>query len=81
VLSHHEIATLVLVNDHSDATELDDADMQALLEKQFITLERLGPTLAHPQVTIQGYAFLKAVGRVRASGGKARQQTACRAFL
>jgi len=76
VLSHHEIATLVLVNDHSDATELDDADMQALLDKQFITLERLGPTRAHPHVTIQGYAFLKAVGRVRASDGKARRQTA-----
>ncbi|SOY60206.1 conserved hypothetical protein [Cupriavidus taiwanensis] len=81
MLSHHEIATLVLVNDHSDAIELDDADMQALLEKQFITLERLGPTVAHPQVTIQGYAFLKAVGRVRPSAGKARQQTACSALL
>ena len=81
MLSHHEIATLVLVNDRSDATELDDADMQALLEKQFITLERLGPTVAHPQVTIQGYAFLKAVGRVRASDGKARQQTAFRPSL
>ncbi|SOZ19422.1 conserved hypothetical protein [Cupriavidus taiwanensis] len=81
MLSHHEIATLVLVNDHSDATELDDADMQALLERQFITLERLGPTLAHPQVTIQGYAFLKAVGRVRASDSKARQQTAFRPSL
>ncbi|SOZ40053.1 hypothetical protein [Cupriavidus neocaledonicus] len=81
MLSHHEIATLVLVNDRSDATGLDHADMQALLEKQLITLERLGPTLAHPQVTIQGYAFLKAVGRVRASDAAARQQAACRPSL
>ncbi|PVY79952.1 hypothetical protein C7414_104230 [Cupriavidus alkaliphilus] len=81
MLSHHEIATLVLVNDHSDTIELDDADMQALLEKQFITLEHLGPTVAQPRVTIQGYAFLKAVGRVRASDGKARQQSACRTLL
>ncbi|WP_082016609.1 hypothetical protein [Cupriavidus sp. IDO] len=63
MLSHHEFATLVLVNDSSDPTELDRADVQTLLAHQLITLERLGPDRSRPQVTIQGYRFLKVVGR------------------
>jgi len=73
VLSHHEFATLVLVSGSSDPTELDRADMDTLLAYQLVTLERLGPNRSRPQVTIQGYAFLKALGRVRAREGQARQ--------
>ncbi|QQX86869.1 hypothetical protein JJQ59_29440 [Cupriavidus necator] len=73
MLSHHEFATLVLVSGSSDATELDRADMDTLLAYQLVTLERLGPNHSRPQVTIQGYAFLKAFGRVRAREGQARQ--------
>ncbi|CAJ96804.1 hypothetical protein E6A55_29420 [Cupriavidus necator H16] len=73
MLSHHEFATLVLVSGSSDPTGLDRADMDALLAYKLVTLERLGPNHSRPQVTIQGYAFLKALGRVRASEGQARQ--------
>nr|WP_081623789.1 hypothetical protein [Cupriavidus sp. UYPR2.512] len=73
MLSHHEFATLVLVNGSSDPTELDRADMDALLAYQLVTLERLGPKHSRPQVTIQGYAFLKAFGRVRARECQAGQ--------
>ncbi|RDK05093.1 hypothetical protein DN412_38860 [Cupriavidus lacunae] len=73
MLSHHEFATLVLVGGSSDPTELDRADMDTLLAHQLVTLERLGPNHSRPQVTIQGYAFLKAFGRVRARECRARQ--------
>ncbi|AGW90834.1 hypothetical protein N234_12400 [Ralstonia pickettii DTP0602] len=66
MLSHHEFATLVLVNDSADARELDRTDVEMLLTHQLITLERLGPDHSRPQVTIQGYHFLKALGRIRA---------------
>ncbi|XYI32110.1 Preprotein translocase subunit SecA [Cupriavidus oxalaticus] len=66
VLSHHEFATLVLVNDSSDPPELDRTDVEALLAHQLITLERVGPSVSRPQVTLQGYRFLKALGRIRA---------------
>lgn len=69
MLSHHEFATLVLVNDSSDSPELDRTDVEALLAHQLITLERIGPTLSRPQVTIQGYRLLKAHGRIRAKVG------------
>lgn len=74
MLSHHEFATLVLVSDSSDPTELDCADVNALLAHQLITLEHLGPNHSRPRVTTQGYAaFLQAFGRVRATDCRARQ--------
>jgi len=66
VLSHHEFATLVLVNDSSDPAELDSAVVEALRAHELVTLESLGPNCIRPQVTVQGYAYLKALGRVRA---------------
>jgi len=72
VLSHHEFATSVLVHDRSEPAELDSADMEALLAHQLVTLERLGPNQSQPHVTIQGYVYLKALGRVRAKGCHAR---------
>ncbi|RDK02606.1 hypothetical protein DN412_40430 [Cupriavidus lacunae] len=76
MLSHHEFATLVLLNDNSDPAELDRADLQALCARQLVTLERLGPNRSRPQVTIQGYVVLKALDRVRAKD--CRGQPACR---
>jgi len=73
VLSHHEFATLVLLNERSDPTELDCADVEALLSHQLVTLEHLGPNRSGPQVTTQGYVFLQAFGRVRATDSCARQ--------
>ncbi len=73
MLSHHEFATLVLLNDSSDPTELDGADVEALLAHQLVALEHLGPNRCRPRVTTQGYAFLQAFGLVRARGCLARQ--------
>ena len=73
MLSHHEFATLVLLNDSSDPTELDCADVEALLAHQLVTLEHLGPNHSRPRVTTRGYAFLQAVGSVRARDCRARQ--------
>lgn len=73
MLSHHEFATLVLVNDSPNPTELDCADMETLLAHQLVTLERLGPNHSRPWVTIQGYAFLKTFGRGRPTDCRARQ--------
>ncbi|MNS73443.1 hypothetical protein [Cupriavidus necator] len=73
MLSHHEFATLVLVNDNSDPTELDRADVEALLAHHLVRLESFGPNHSRPLVTIEGYAFLQAVGRVHARDGWPRQ--------
>ncbi|TPQ37092.1 hypothetical protein C2U69_17215 [Cupriavidus pinatubonensis] len=66
MLSHHEFATLILVNNSPEPAELDCADVEALLDRELVTLESLGPNRTRPQVTVQGYAYLKALGRVRA---------------
>ncbi|QYY27871.1 MULTISPECIES: hypothetical protein [Cupriavidus] len=73
MLSHHEFATLVLVNGSPDSTELDRADIEALLARQLVTLERLGPDRSRPHVTIQGYVVLKALDRSRAHDCRARE--------
>ncbi len=66
MLSHHEFATLILVkNNSSSAAELDNSDVDALLARQLITLERVGPDRCRPQITLQGYTFLKALGHAR----------------
>jgi hypothetical protein len=66
MLSPHEFATLVLVNETPDQADLDFSDIQALLASQLVTLEKLGPSCRRPQVTLQGYVLLKAFGRPRA---------------
>jgi len=71
VLSPHEFATLVLVSDSPDAAGLDRVDVEALLTHQLITLERRGPNHSRPQVTIQGYAILKALGHAHAKPSRA----------
>ncbi len=75
MLSHHEFATLVLVNDSPDPTELDGADVETSLARELVTIERPGPNRSRPQVTIQGYRFLRVIGRLRARGTGARPAT------
>lgn len=62
MLSPHEFAALVLVNDSAEPPELDHADIDALLAHQLVTLERHGSGPCRPLITIQGHAFLKALG-------------------
>lgn len=68
MLSPHEFAVLLLVNDRAESHELDRADVEALIEHKLVTLERHEPDCSYAQVTAQGYAFLKACGRVHAGG-------------
>jgi hypothetical protein len=68
MLSPHEFATLMLVKSASDHTELDRADIEALLERQFITLERLPSGQQRPRVTSNGLSVLKAARGFAAAG-------------
>jgi len=65
MLSPHEFATLMLVNDAPDRMELDRADLHALLEHQFVTIEPLASGHQLPRITPNGHAFLHAVARIR----------------
>lgn len=68
MLSPHEFAVLLLVNEGAEAADLDRADVDALIERQLVTLERRSPDQCYARVTLQGYVFLKASGHVRSSG-------------
>ncbi|MGM3277742.1 hypothetical protein [Ralstonia sp. 24A2] len=76
VLSPHEFAVLLLVNDGAEPDELDRADVEALIERQLVTLEHRGPDRCYARVTLQGYVFLKASGHVRSSGRRLAAATA-----
>jgi len=67
VLSPHEFAVLLLVNDGAASDDLDRADVEALIERQLVTLECRGPNRCYARVTLQGYVLLKASGHVRTS--------------
>ncbi|MDO3622835.1 hypothetical protein Q3O98_17280 [Ralstonia pseudosolanacearum] len=70
MLSPHEFAVLLLVNDSAESSELDRADVEVLIERKLVTLECYEPDRCYAQVTPQGTEFLKACGHVRASGRK-----------
>ncbi|WP_454743453.1 hypothetical protein [Cupriavidus necator] len=63
MLSQHEIATLILVKDAKDPRGLNPADLDTLLEHEFVALEKRPSGLACPRITHRGHSILKAVGR------------------
>jgi hypothetical protein len=65
MLSPHEFATLMLLKDAPDQIDLDRADLEALLERQLITLEKLTSGQRRPLITINGHSVLKAAARIR----------------
>jgi hypothetical protein len=65
MLSPHEFATLMLLKDAPDQIDLDRADLEALLERQLITLEKLTSGQPRPLITINGHSVLKAAARIR----------------
>jgi hypothetical protein len=65
MLSPHEFATLMLIKDAPDQIELDRAELDALLERQLISLENLASGRPRPQITSDGDSILKALARVR----------------
>lgn len=65
MLSPHEFATLMLVKDAPDQIELNRAELDILLERQLVTLERLASGHPRPHLTRDGHAVLQAVARKR----------------
>ncbi len=65
MLSPHEEATLMLINDTSGHTELDRADLDSLLQHQLVNLEELASGHRRPCITARGGAVLNAIARIR----------------
>ena len=63
MLSPHEFATMMLVRDAPNHSDLNRADLDALLERQLVALEKLASGCMSLSVTEQGYSFLRAVTR------------------
>lgn len=75
MLSPHEFAVLLLVNDSAESHDLDRADVEALIERQLVTLEQQGPGQCFARVTAQGHAFLKACGHAPGRGQRTAPTT------
>ncbi|GAB7545840.1 hypothetical protein CS8_055230 [Cupriavidus sp. 8B] len=65
MLSPHELATLMLIKDGPAATELDRADLDTLLEHQFVNLEELPSGHQRPRITARGGTILNAIAGTR----------------
>ncbi|MFL9947781.1 hypothetical protein PQR68_17505 [Paraburkholderia agricolaris] len=65
MLSPHEFATLMLIKNAPDQIELGRAELDALIERQLISLENLASGRSRPQITSAGDSILKAVARMR----------------
>jgi hypothetical protein len=65
MLSPHEFATLMLVQDAPDQIELGRAELDTLLERQLISLKSLPSGHQRPHVTSEGASILVAVARRR----------------
>ncbi|MFM0366934.1 hypothetical protein [Paraburkholderia sediminicola] len=65
MLSPHEFTTLMLIKDAPDQIELGRAELDALLERPVISLERLASGHPRRHVTSEGASILKAVARRR----------------
>ncbi len=66
MLSLHEVATLILVKDAPDQTELvEQANLDTLLEQQLVSLER--PATDHRRfcITARGSSVLHAIAPIR----------------
>ncbi|GAB7549890.1 hypothetical protein CS8_096030 [Cupriavidus sp. 8B] len=65
MLSPHEVATLMLIQDDLRRTELDRADVDTLLEHQLVNLEEFVCGHRRPRITARGNAVLNAIARIR----------------
>jgi hypothetical protein len=64
MLSPHEFATLSLLKDAPDQLQLDRAELDTLLERQLVTLERIALGNKRSQLTTDGDSLLQAVARM-----------------
>jgi hypothetical protein len=67
MLSPHEFALLMLIKDAPGQADLDRAELDALLERQLVSLESLAGGLRRPALTASGNSVLKAAARYRPS--------------
>jgi hypothetical protein len=65
MLSPHEFATLMVVKATPDHTDLDRTELDALLARRLVWLERLASGDHRPRITSSGDLFLKTISRIR----------------
>jgi hypothetical protein len=63
MLSPHEMAALMLLNDCPDTSDLDRADVESLLKHELIALEEVSSNVRCLRITSVGLAVLTAVTR------------------
>jgi hypothetical protein len=63
MLSPHEFATLMLVAGAPEQIDLNREELDTLLERQLIALERLSSGAQRPRLTLDGDSILRAVVR------------------
>jgi hypothetical protein len=64
MLSPHEFATLLLVKDAPHQVEMDREELDALLERQMVMLERLASGAQYVRLTETGQNAIKAMRRL-----------------
>jgi hypothetical protein len=64
MLSPHEFATLLLVKDSPTQVDMNRDELDALLERQLVELERLASGQQRPRLTATGSQALKAIRRL-----------------
>ncbi|WP_042301163.1 hypothetical protein [Paraburkholderia kururiensis] len=63
MLSPHEFATLMLVKEAPDQVDFSRAELDALLERQLVSLEEQACGQRRARLTSDGDSFLKAFDR------------------
>jgi len=63
MLSPHEFATLLLVKDAPNQIDMEREELDALLERQLVQLERLASGLQQWRLTETGDSALRAIKR------------------
>lgn len=64
MLSPHEFATLLLVKDAPNQVDMGRAELDALLERQLVQLERLASGSQQWRITETGDTALRAIKRL-----------------
>ena len=65
MLSPHEFATLMLIEDSPDEIDLGHPGLGTLMERRLVELEQLASGRQRPCITADGYSFLRAAARIR----------------
>jgi hypothetical protein len=65
MLSPHELATLMLINDGHEVEHLERAELEALRARQLIVVERRDSASARASLTPRGNSVLQATTRMR----------------